>query len=59
MSIVETPYGRVKGIGVWPTYGPPGRKKIFQKEQPAISQKPGLSIHIELNIIYTFPNKIY
>ena len=38
---------------------PPGRKKIFQKEQPVMVKKPSLSIHIELYIIYPFPNNKY
>ena len=40
------------------TTAPPGRKKMFQKEQPAIGKKPSLSIHIELyNIHISFPNQ--
>jgi len=51
-------------IGVWPTqpFGPRpplGGKKIFQKEQPVMVKKPSLSIHIELYIIYPFPNNKY
>ena len=51
-------------IGVWPTqpFGPRpplGGKKIFQKEQPVMDKKPSLSIHIELYIIYPFPNNKY
>ena len=33
------------------TEAPPGRKKIFQKEQPVMVKKPSLSIHIEFYII--------
>ena len=52
------------GISVWPTqpFGPRpplGGKKIFQKEQPVMIKKPSLSIHIELYIIYPFPNNKY
>ena len=48
-------------ISVRPTqpFGPRpplGGKKIFQKEQPVMDKKPSLSIHIELYIIYPFPN---
>ena len=40
--------------------GPPWEeKKIFQKEQPVMVKKPSLSIHIELYIIYPFPNNKY
>ena len=51
-------------ISVWPTqpFGPRpplGGKKIFQKEQPVMVKKPSLSIHIELYIIYPFPNNKY
>ena len=51
-------------ISVWPTqpFGPRpplGGKKIFQKEQPVMDKKPSLSIHIELYIIYPFPNNKY
>ena len=49
-------------IGVWPTqlfgpWPPLGGRKIFQKEQPAISQKPSLSIHIEHVTCITFPKQ--
>ena len=51
-------------ISVWPTqpFGPRpplGGKEIFQKEQPVMIKKPSLSIHIELYIIYPFPNNKY
>ena len=51
-------------ISVRPTqpFGPRpplGGKKIFQKEQPVMVKKPSLSIHIELYIIYPFPNNKY
>ena len=51
-------------ISVRPTqpFGPRpplGGKKIFQKEQPVMDKKPSLSIHIELYIIYPFPNNKY
>ena len=51
-------------ISVQPTqpFGPRpplGGKKIFQKEQPVMVKKPSLSIHIELYIIYPFPNNKY
>ena len=41
------------------TKAPPGRKKIFQKEQPVMVMKPSLSIYIELYIINPFPNNKY
>ena len=48
----------------WPTqpFGlspPPGRNKISHKEQQVMVKKPSLSIHIELYIIYPFPNNKY
>ena len=51
-------------ISVRPTqpFGPRpplGGKKIFQKEQPVMVKKPSLSIHIELYIMYPFPNNKY
>ena len=41
------------------TKAPLRGKKIFQKEQPVMIKKPSLSIHIELYIIYPFPNNKY
>ena len=41
------------------TKAPPGKKKIFQMEQPVMVMKPSLSIHIELYIIFPFPNNKY
>ena len=43
---------------IW-TKALPGKKKIFQKEQPVMVKEPSLSIQIEFFIMKPLPNNKY
>ena len=58
VELITVNHKRIAYTDFW-TKAPPGRKKKFPKEEPVMFKKSCLSIHIELYIIYPFPNNKY